>query len=375
VDFNVPLDERGRITDDRRIREALPTIRYLQDHRAVVVLMSHLGRPNGRVIEVLRLRPVGERLAELLGRSVEILNDCVGEETEEAVARLGPGDVALLENLRFHPGEEANDPEFAARLARLGDLYVNDAFGTAHRAHASTVGVARHLPAVAGLLMDREIRYLSRILENPDRPFVAVLGGKKVSDKIGVVRNLLKLADSILIGGAMAYTFLQARGGEAGASLVEEDKIGLAAELLNEAERTGVEILLPYDVVAADRFAADARTEVVPADRIPEGWIGLDIGPQAARRFADAVRGAGLVVWNGPMGVFEMERFAAGTRAVVEAMAECEGTTIVGGGDTASAIEQFALADRVDHISTGGGASLEFMEGKELPGIAVLADR
>ncbi|MDR5683447.1 MAG: phosphoglycerate kinase [Armatimonadota bacterium] len=374
VDFNVPLDDRGTITDDRRIREALPTIRHLLDAGAAVILMSHLGRPKGKVVESLRLRPVGRRLAELLGRSVATLGDCVGEEVEGAVARMEPGDVVLLENLRFHPEEEANDPKFAARLARLGDLYVNDAFGTAHRAHASTVGVARYLPAVAGLLMDKEIRFLSRVLESPDRPLVAVLGGKKVSDKIGVVRNLLTLADSVLIGGGMAYTFLRAQGHRVGASLLEEDRVALAAELLEQAQRSGVELLLPSDVVVADRLAPEARTQVVSADAIPDGWIGLDIGPQTARRFAQIVRGAGLVVWNGPMGVFEMQPFAAGTRAIAEAVAECGGTVIVGGGDSAAALEQFGLADRVDHISTGGGASLEFLEGRQLPGIAVLQD-
>ncbi|MDR5696231.1 MAG: phosphoglycerate kinase [Armatimonadota bacterium] len=374
VDFNVPLDDRGTITDDRRIREALPTIRHLLDAGAAVILMSHLGRPKGKVVESLRLRPVGRRLAELLGRSVATLGDCVGEEVEGAVARMEPGDVVLLENLRFHPEEEANDPKFAARLARLGDLYVNDAFGTAHRAHASTVGVARYLPAVAGLLMDKEIRFLSRVLESPDRPLVAVLGGKKVSDKIGVVRNLLTLADSVLIGGGMAYTFLRAQGHRVGASLLEEDRVALAAELLEQAQRSGVELLLPSDVVVADRLAPEARTQVVSADAIPDGWIGLDIGPQTARRFAQIVRGAGLVVWNGPMGVFEMQPFAAGTRAIAEAVAECRGTVIVGGGDSAAALEQFGLADRVDHISTGGGASLEFLEGRQLPGIAVLQD-
>jgi phosphoglycerate kinase len=375
VDFNVPLDDRGAITDDRRMREALPTIRYLLERRAAVVLMSHLGRPDGKVVEALRLRPVGERLVDLLAQPVMILQDCVGDEVEDAVARLESGDVALLENLRFHAEEEMNDPGFAARLARLGDLYVNDAFGTAHRAHASTVGVARHLPAVAGLLMDKEIRYLSRVLEAPDRPFVAVLGGKKVSDKIGVIQNILKLADSLLIGGGMAYTFLRAQGHDVGASLLEEDKVALAAEMLEQARGRDVQVFLPADVVVADRFAVDARVQVVAADRIPSGWMGLDIGPQTARRFADVVRSAGLVVWNGPMGVFEMEPFAAGTRALADALAECAGTTIVGGGDSTAAIEQFGLADRVDHISTGGGASLEFMEGKELPGIAVLADR
>lgn len=375
VDFNVPLDEQGRVTDDRRIRESLPTVRYLLDRGAAVVLMSHLGRPGGRVVESLRMVPVGERLAQLLARPVQVLPDCVGPEVEAAVARMQPGDVALLENLRFHPEEEANDPDFAARLARLADLYVNDAFGTAHRAHASTVGVARYLPAVAGLLMEKEIRYLSRLLENPDHPFVAVLGGKKVSDKIGVLSNLLERVDAVLVGGGMAYTFLKASGHRVGRSVVEEDKLELARDLMARARARGVELVLPEDVVAAEGLSADAPRRVVPADGIPEGWMGLDIGPATARRFAQVVEGARLVVWNGPMGVFELEPFAEGTRRVAEAVARCRGTTVVGGGDTAAAVDQFGLLEHFDHVSTGGGATLEFLEGRELPGIRVLQDR
>ncbi|MFN3284678.1 MAG: phosphoglycerate kinase [bacterium] len=375
VDFNVPLDERGRVTDDRRIRESLPTVQYLLDRGAAVVLMSHLGRPGGRVVDSLRMAPVGERLAQLLARPVQVLPDCVGPEVEAAVARMQPGDVVLLENLRFHPEEEANDPDFAARLARLADLYVNDAFGTAHRAHASTVGVARYLPAVAGLLMEKEIRYLSRLLENPDHPFVAVLGGKKVSDKIGVLSNLLERVDAVLVGGGMAYTFLKACGSGVGRSVVEEDKLELARELMERAQARGVELLLPEDVVAAERPSAEAPRRVVPAGEIPEGWMGLDIGPATARRFAQVVEGARLVVWNGPMGVFELEPFAEGTRRVAEAVARCPGVTVVGGGDTAAAVDQFGLLERFDHVSTGGGATLEFLEGKELPGIRVLQDR
>jgi len=375
VDFNVPLDEQGRVADDRRIRESLPTVRYLLDRGASVVLMSHLGRPGGRVVESLRMVPVGERLAQLLARPVQVLPDCVGPEVEAAVARMQPGDVALLENLRFHPEEEANDPDFAARLARLADLYVNDAFGTAHRAHASTVGVARYLPAVAGLLMEKEIRYLSRLLENPDHPFVAVLGGKKVSDKIGVLSNLLERVDAVLVGGGMAYTFLKASGHRVGRSVVEEDKLELARDLMARARARGVELVLPEDVVAAEGPSADAPRRVVPADEIPEGWMGLDIGPATARRFAQVVEGARLVVWNGPMGVFELEPFAEGTRRVAEAVARCRGTTVVGGGDTAAAVDQFGLLEHFDHVSTGGGATLEFLEGRELPGIQVLQDR
>ncbi len=375
VDFNVPLDEHGRVADDRRIRESLPTVQYLLERGAAVVLMSHLGRPGGRVVEDLRMAPVGERLAELLGRPVQVLPDCVGPQVEAAVARLRPGEVALLENLRFHPGEEANDPEFAAALARLGDLYVNDAFGTAHRAHASTVGVARYLPAVAGLLMEKEIRYLSRLLESPDRPFVAVLGGKKVSDKIGVLQNLLPRVDAVLVGGGMAYTFLRAQGYQVGQSVLEEDKLELARELVELAQRRGVELLLPEDVVVAERLDAEAPRRTVAVQDIPEGWMGVDIGPRTAQRFARVVEDARLVVWNGPMGVFEVAPFAEGTRVVAEAVARCRGTTVVGGGDTAAAVEQFGLLDRFDHVSTGGGATLEFLEGRELPGIRVLEDR
>jgi phosphoglycerate kinase len=375
VDFNVPLDEHGRVADDRRIRESLPTVRYLLEQGAAVVLMSHLGRPGGRVVEELRMAPVGERLAQLLGRPVRVLPDCVGPEVEAVVARLQPGEVALLENLRFHPGEEANDPDFAAALARLGDLYVNDAFGTAHRAHASTVGVAAHLPAVAGLLMEKEIRYLSRLLESREHPFVAVLGGKKVSDKIGVLRNLLERVDAVLVGGGMAYTFLRSQGYRVGRSLVEEDKVELARELIERARARGVQLWLPEDVVVAERPSPEVPRRVVPAGEIPEGWMGLDIGPRTAERFAGVIQGARLVVWNGPMGVFELEPFAAGTRAVAEAVARCPGTTVVGGGDTAAAVERFGLLERFDHVSTGGGASLEFLEGRELPGIRVLQDR
>lgn len=375
VDFNVPLNPQGGVSDDRRIRESLPTVRYLLERQAAVVLMSHLGRPGGRVVEELRMAPVGERLAQLLGLPVRILRECVGPEVEAVVAQMKPGEVALLENLRFHPEEEANDPGCAAALARLGDLYVNDAFGTAHRAHASTVGVAAHLPAVAGLLMEKEIRYLSRLLENPEHPYVAILGGKKVSDKIGVLRNLLGRVDAVLVGGGMAYTFLRAQGFPVGRSVVEEDKLDLARDLLELARQRGVQFVLPEDVVVAEQPTAEAPRRVVPASEIPEGWAGLDIGPRTAERFARQIEPARLVVWNGPMGVFEVEPFAAGTRAVAEAMARCPGITVVGGGDTAAAVEQFGLLDRFDHVSTGGGASLEFLEGRELPGIRVLQNR
>ena len=374
MDFNVPLDD-GRIADDRRIREALPTITLLRERGARVILASHLGRPQGKVDDSLRLDPVAERLSELLGANVRKLQDCIGPEVEAAIAAMKDGDVVLLENLRFHKGEEANDPEFAPALAVLADLYVNDAFGTAHRAHASTVGVARLLPAVAGLLLEKELNYLSSALEHPNRPFVAVLGGKKVSDKIGVIRNLLTKSDALLIGGAMSYTFLKAKGFEVGKSLCEDDKLDLARSLMMDAGKRRLAFHLPEDVVVADRFAEDAAHKIVVAEAIPRDWMGMDIGPHTAATYANVIRDAHTVMWNGPMGVFEMPPFAAGTRAVAQAMAECKGVTIVGGGDSAAAVEQEGLADKMTHVSTGGGASLEFLEGKELPGVAVLVNR
>jgi phosphoglycerate kinase len=370
VDFNVPLQD-GVITDDSRIRAALPTINYLLEEDAIVIAMSHLGRPKGKVVEALRLTPVAARLADLLERPVAKLDDCVGAAVEQAVAAAQPGDVILLENVRFHAGETSNDPEFARQLAALADVYVNDAFGAAHRVQASVVGVADYLPAVAGFLMEKELAALGDALDNPAHPFVAILGGAKVSGKIEVIDNLLPKVERLLIGGGMANTFLKAQGYPVGDSLVEDDALDIAQAAM---ARGGDKLRLPVDVVVANAFEPDAESKVVPADQVPDGWRIMDIGPETLEGFGDVLRTARTVVWNGPMGVFEFEKFAQGTNALARLLAEAEAITIIGGGDSAAAIEQVGLADKMSHISTGGGASLEFLAGKTLPGVAALDD-
>jgi phosphoglycerate kinase len=377
VDFNVPQDENGAITDATRIRAALPTLRYLVEHGARVVLMSHLGRPKG-VDPKWRLDPVAERLTELLGGQVRKVDDCVGPEVEAAVRDLGPGQVLLLENVRFHPGEEKNDPEFAKQLAALGDLYVNDAFGTAHRAHASTEGVAHYLPGFAGFLMARELDKLGGVLGEPPRPFIALLGGAKVSDKIGVIANLLPKVDALLLGGGMANTVVKAQGLEVGTSRVETEHLEKTAETVQQAKAQGQRLEVPVDFIVANDFKNPTEVRTVPADQIPPGFMALDIGPETVRRYQEILRDAKTVVWNGPMGVFEDPRFAEGTRAIAGTLAEisqADANVIIGGGDSAAAVEQTGLAEKIDHISTGGGASLEFLEGQTLPGVAALQDK
>ncbi|AFZ08239.1 phosphoglycerate kinase [Oscillatoria nigro-viridis PCC 7112] len=374
ADFNVPLDN-GNITDDTRIRAALPTIQDLASKGAKVILCSHFGRPKG-VTEKLRLTPVAVRLSELLGKEVKKTDDCIGDEVAATVAAMQDGDVLLLENVRFYPEEEANDPEFAKKLASVADLYVNDAFGTAHRAHASTEGVTKYLsPSVAGFLMEKELQYLGSAIDNPQRPLAAIIGGSKVSSKIGVIEKLLEKCDKLLLGGGMVFTFYKARGLNVGKSLVEDDKLELAKSLEAKAKERGVAFLLPTDVVVADKFAADANTQTVPVESIPDGWMGLDIGPDSVKTFQEALADCKTVIWNGPMGVFEMEKFAVGTEGIARSLAgltKTGTTTIIGGGDSVAAVEQLNLGEQMSHISTGGGASLELLEGKELPGVAAL---
>ncbi|HEY9872559.1 MAG TPA: phosphoglycerate kinase [Candidatus Obscuribacterales bacterium] len=375
ADFNVPLDDSGNITDDTRIRAALPTIQDLTGKGAKVILSSHFGRPKG-VDDKYRLTPVAKRLSELLGKEVVKCDDCIGEEVASKVGAMQNGDVVLLENVRFHPEEEKNDPEFAKKLAANADLYVNDAFGTAHRAHASTEGVTHYLkPSVAGYLIEKELQYLQNAIENPQRPLAAIIGGSKVSSKIGVIETLLDKCDKLLLGGGMIFTFYKARGLNVGKSLVEEDKLELAKSLEAKAKERGVELLLPTDVVVADNFAADANSQTVSIENIPDGWMGLDIGPDSVKVFQEALAECKSVIWNGPMGVFEFDKFAAGTEAIAHTLADIGkqgATTIIGGGDSVAAVEKVGLADQMSHISTGGGASLELLEGKELPGIAAL---
>ena len=374
-DFNVPQDETGRITDDKRIVAALPTIKYLLEHNAAVILCSHLGRPKGEFKMKYSLAPVAERLSELLGQEVKLAKDVIGEDAKKLAAALPCGPAMLLENVRFHKEEEKNDPAFAKELASMAEIYVNDAFGTAHRAHASTAGIADYLPAVCGFLINKEISIMGKALANPVRPFVAILGGAKVSDKIGVINNLIEKCDTIIIGGGMSYTFMKAMGKQIGTSLCEDDKVDLARDLMKKAEDKGVKLMLPVDTVCADHFAADAEPVVFEAGALPDDMMGLDIGPKTIELFSDAVKDAGTVVWNGPMGVFEFDAFAVGTKAVAKAIAASNAVSIIGGGDSAAAVEKLGYADKMAHISTGGGASLEFLEGLVLPGIACLQDK
>lgn len=372
-DFNVPLDAKGKITDDGRIRAALPSIKYVIEKGGKLILMSHLGRPK-KPDPKLTLSPVAERLSELLNHKITKMPDCIGPAVAQTVKRMRNGDVLVLENVRFHPEEEANDPEFAKTLASYGDVFISDAFGTVHRAHASTVGVCKYLPSAAGFLIAKELKFLGKVITNPDRPLAAILGGAKVSDKIEVINNLLNFSNLLLIGGGMSYTFLAAKGVKIGKSILEADKIDLAKELLKAAESKKVELLLPVDHLVADKPEAGAKTQVVDVN-IPDGWLGVDIGPKTIALYTEKLKPMRTIVWNGPMGIFEVDAFANGTKAIAEALANSKATTVIGGGDSAAAVEKLGLAGRMTHISTGGGASLEFLEGKELPGIAALTDK
>jgi len=375
VDFNVPMKDQ-QITDETRIQAALPTIKELVESGAIVILASHLGRPKGEVVEELRLTPVAKRLSELLGKEVAKADESYGEAVKAQISKLSEGDVILLENVRFNAGEEKNDAELAKQYAELADVFVNDAFGAAHRAHASTEGIAHHIPAVSGLLMQKELDVLGKALSNPDRPFTAIIGGAKVKDKIGVIENLLDKVDNLIIGGGLAYTFVKALGHEVGQSLLEEDKIELAKSYMDKAKEKGVKFYMPVDVTVADDFSNDANIKTVSIEEIPSDWEALDIGPKTREIYADVIKSSKLVIWNGPMGVFELDAFATGTKAVAEALAESQDTySVIGGGDSAAAVGKFDLADKMSHISTGGGASLEFMEGKELPGVVALNDK
>jgi phosphoglycerate kinase len=376
VDFNVPLNiNTGAISDDSRIRASLPTIKYLVAHKAKVILCSHLGRPDGKVVESLRMAPIAQRLSQLTGLPVSTASDCIGPEVESKVRTLKEGDILVLENLRFHPEEEADDPDFAQKLARLADVYVNDAFGTAHRAHASTVGVAKYLPAVAGLLMKKELKVMEKLLHDPERPSACLIGGAKVSDKIELLQNMLKKVDMLLVGGGMAATFLKAQGYEVGHSLVEDDKLDLAKKLLQEAEEWKVPFLLPIDAVVAQEINAGASTRVVPTTNIPAGSHIVDIGPKSIALFYNELRRCRTIMWNGPMGIYEMPQFAQGTRSMASFLSTLDATTIIGGGSSAEVVQEMGLTDKMTHVSTGGGASLRFLEGATLPGVEVLLDR